>query len=1076
MYIADLHIHSKYSRATSRDCVPEMLEYWARRKGIGLVGTGDFTHPAWRAELREKLGPAEEGFFRLREELRVPGDAAWDGGAPRFVVTGEISSIYKKDGRVRKVHNLILLPGLEEAEALSKKLEAIGNLHSDGRPILGLDSRDLCEITFDCCPKAVFIPAHIWTPHFSLFGAFSGFETIEDCFGDMTPQIHALETGLSSDPPMNWRVSALDCYALVSNSDAHSPSRLGREANRIEGELSYPALAAALDGRHAGGLAGTIEFYPEEGKYHFDGHRACKVCLSPQESTADGRCPACGRKLTIGVLHRVEELADREEGYQPEDPVPFESLVPLAEVLAASLGGAPGSVRVERACSALLRSLGPEFTVLREAPLEEVSRLAGPLAAEGLRRMRTGELTLHPGYDGEYGRIQLFEPEELQALAGQTSLFGAGEKPRKGTAAPAGRGMRPAAKTAKASAAGKGKDGALEGLNDRQREAASALERAVAVAAGPGTGKTRTLIAHLLYLVRDRGVSPQAVTAVTFTNRAAAELRGRIEEGLGRRVGGQVHVGTFHALCLQLLSESGEAVTVIDEAEAQAVAAGVLAELGMKQKPGRFLETVSQVKNGLLEEAGLSEAVCAALVRYAARLEQYGALDYDDLLLHTLARFEKEELPQAQYLPFQYLLVDEFQDINPVQYRLLQAWNQRGAQLFVIGDPDQAIYSFRGSDARCFERLAGDYPGLREVRLSENYRSSPAILNCALPVINQNAGEPRRLVPHHPEGAPVTLWNAKDDFNEAIAVAKEIGRLVGGIDMLETDRQELGKRRAEGAARGFSDIAVLYRTHRQAEALETCLAREGIPYVVVGRDRLLREDLVRGTLSFLRLLLHREERLSLHTALRILFQCPPELLDPFSGWWAEREEGAPLPSDFLAAPGFLRFCGLWESYRPRVEEEPVRLLEALAADCGISDRLPILRLMNIAVLHQELGAFLDTLRLGGEGDVARSGGRAYVSDAVSLLTLHAAKGLEYPVVFLCGAKKGMLPLSRPGHPADVGEERRLFYVGLTRAKEELFLSYAGEPSEFLADLPEGELRRETASFTAPDTGKQLSFF
>ena len=242
MYIADLHIHSKYSRATSRDLTPEHLDLWARRKGIELVGTGDFTHPAWREELKEKLIPAEEGFYILKDEYKINDDTANNGKTPRFVLTGEISSIYKKNGKTRKIHNVIILPGLEQAEILSRKLEAIGNIHSDGRPILGLDAHDLLEITLEACEDAIFIPAHIWTPHFSLFGAFSGFDTIEECFEDLTPHIHALETGLSSDPPMNWRLSALDKYTLVSNSDAHSPSKLGREANLINAKLDYPSL------------------------------------------------------------------------------------------------------------------------------------------------------------------------------------------------------------------------------------------------------------------------------------------------------------------------------------------------------------------------------------------------------------------------------------------------------------------------------------------------------------------------------------------------------------------------------------------------------------------------------------------------------------------------------------------------------------------------------------------------------------------------------------------------------------------------------------------------------------------
>lgn len=257
MLIADLHIHSRYSRATSRDCIPEQLEWWARRKGIQVIGTGDFTHPAWREELKEKLTPAEDGLYALKEAYRMDADGAFAQETPRFMVSGEISSIYKKNGRVRKVHNVILLPSLEAAEQLALRLERIGNIHSDGRPILGLDSRDLLEITLDVCPEAEFIPAHIWTPHFSLFGAFSGFDTIEECFEDLTGHIHALETGLSSDPPMNWRLSALDRYTLVSHSDAHSPAKLGREADLFDTAMAYPAMMQALRDKEGGKLAGT---------------------------------------------------------------------------------------------------------------------------------------------------------------------------------------------------------------------------------------------------------------------------------------------------------------------------------------------------------------------------------------------------------------------------------------------------------------------------------------------------------------------------------------------------------------------------------------------------------------------------------------------------------------------------------------------------------------------------------------------------------------------------------------------------------------------------------------------------
>lgn len=410
MFYADLHIHSRYARATSRDCDLPHLDLWARKKGIGLVGTGDFTHPVWRRELWEQLTPAEEGVYQLKEEFRLPWEGP--GESPRFLVTGEISSIYRQGGRTRKVHNLLLLPSLEAAEKLSQRLELVGNLHSDGRPILGLSSHDLLEITLEVCPQAMCIPAHIWTPHFSLLGAFSGFDSVEECFGDLTPYIHAVETGLSSDPPMNWNVPLLDGLQLVSHSDAHSPQKLGREANLLETGFSYPEVKAALETGE--GLWGTVEFFPEEGKYHLDGHRACGVRLSPQETRAlQGKCPVCGKRLTVGVEHRVEDLACRQPGSSRENRKPFAKLVPLATVLSTCLGRGEQTKTVQAAYERLLSQLGTEFSILREAPVETIAAVAGEPVAQGISLLRQGKATWQPGFDGVYGTLSLErEPEE----------------------------------------------------------------------------------------------------------------------------------------------------------------------------------------------------------------------------------------------------------------------------------------------------------------------------------------------------------------------------------------------------------------------------------------------------------------------------------------------------------------------------------------------------------------------------------------------------------------------------------------------------------------------------------------
>ncbi len=429
-FAADLHIHSKFSRATSRDMVLENLAAWAKAKGIRLLATGDFTHPEWLFLMKERLKPAGNGFLRLRAPAQPP-ESAHFGGLPAspedvsFILATELSFIYSKGGRVRKIHVMVLAPDFESVERINVRLAAVGNLHSDGRPILGMDVKLFCRMIADSCPRSVVIPSHIWTPWFSLFGANSGFDTIEECFEEMTPTIFALETGLSSDPAMNWRLSALDRYALVSNSDAHSPSRIGREANVFDTEFSYRGLMDALRTRDPEKFLHTIEFFPEEGKYHYDGHRKCEVCLHPRESLKrGGLCPKCGKRLTIGVLHRVEELADREPGVDTESRIPFKNLVPLNEIVAQAVGKTAECQSVWDLTFRFIREFGDELTVLNDVPVSELSRIAPEKVGLGIDRMRKGRISISPGHDGEYGTIRLFDDEAGdERSAGQLTLF-----------------------------------------------------------------------------------------------------------------------------------------------------------------------------------------------------------------------------------------------------------------------------------------------------------------------------------------------------------------------------------------------------------------------------------------------------------------------------------------------------------------------------------------------------------------------------------------------------------------------------------------------------------------------------
>ena len=1048
MYFADLHIHSRFSRATSRDCDLPHLDWWARRKGIGLLGTGDFTHPAWRAELREQLLPAGEGVYTLREDLRLPDTTP--GEAPRFVITGEISCIYKRHGRTRKVHNLILLPSLEAAEELSKRLEAIGNIRSDGRPILGLDSRDLLELTLDACPEAEFIPAHIWTPHFALFGAFSGFDTMEECFADLTGHIHAVETGLSSDPPMNWRLSALDHLTLVSHSDAHSPAKLGREADLLDTGRTYPELVRSI--RTGEGFLGTVEFFPEEGKYHLDGHRNCGVCLTPAETAAlGGVCPVCGKKLTIGVEHRVEALADRPAGFHPEGAKPFESLAPLPEVIAASTGASAAGKSTQALYEQMLHALGPEFSILREVPVEDIAHTAGPCVAEGIRRLRAGQVERRAGFDGEYGVISLLTPGEIARFSGQISLFGLDlpvrkSKPRRELKRVPAPEAAPAAPQP-------------EELNPPQLEAVTSTAPVTAVTAGPGTGKTRTLVARIAWLVEEQGVRPGEITAVTFTNQAAAEMRARLEQRLGgKRAVAAMTIGTFHAICLKLLGD----VRLISPGEALTIAEQVLRESGRKGGGKALLQAVSRVKNGASpEDAGLDAELYGA---YQARLRDLGALDFDDLLTEGLKR------DVTGLRRFRHVLVDEFQDLNDIQYQLLRSWSRSG-ELFVIGDPDQSIYGFRGADCRCFRRLQEERPDVKEIHLTENYRSAPAILDTALAVIGHNPGGSRTLTPHCPSGPAVRLVQAADSFSESVFIAKEIGRMTGGVDMLEAQALD-----HERPVRAFSDIAVLCRTHRQLELVEKCLRHDDIPCLISGREDFWEAEDVRGFLAFFRFLLCPGDAAALETALKLLFDCPADLrkraVRACRDLPALRTEDL---ADTVRGYGNLEaWLGRAAEWLPLVQaEKPRRLAERWQERYGASPSLA--RLESAAVFYEDFDSLWSALALGEEADLRRAEGRGWESGAVRLMTLHGAKGLEFPAVFVSGVAAGMLPLESRDRPSDPEEERRLLFVGMTRAREELVLTFGGEPSPFLSDLPETVVR-ERAGRVRQREAEQLSLF
>lgn len=408
--IADFHLHSKFSRATSSQLDLELLSRWAKYKGVTLLGTGDSTHPMWMFQLKEKLKPAGEGLYQYNGIYFLP--------------TVEVNTRFMSGGKSKRIHQLLFFPSLEVAERVNLKLSRYGDLTSDGRPTLNLSARDLVKLSLDVSPEILIVPAHAWTPHFAIFGANSGFDSVEECFGDEAKEIFCLETGLSSDPAMNRRLSRLDRYTLISNSDAHSASRIGREANVFDCEPSYREIGQILKTKGDKRFRYTIEFFPEEGKYHFDGHRNCKVRISPEESKRhQNRCPVCGRKVTIGVLHRVEDLADRPETFEAPHAVPFKRLIPLDQIIADARGVGVSSKAVEQEYMDLVERVGTEFEILVDLPEEELRKNLKPKLAEGILRVRAGEIEILPGYDGEYGQVKVFEEAAEPSGEKQMTLF-----------------------------------------------------------------------------------------------------------------------------------------------------------------------------------------------------------------------------------------------------------------------------------------------------------------------------------------------------------------------------------------------------------------------------------------------------------------------------------------------------------------------------------------------------------------------------------------------------------------------------------------------------------------------------
>ena len=1028
-FIADLHLHSRFSRATSKKLSPSLLAAWGTLKGVDILATSDFTHPQWLEMLEEELEPCSNGLFKLRGDPDlshlVPGVDFTLKSRVRFMLGTEISSIYKSGGKVRKVHNLVYMPGMEQAREFNRRLGEVGNLESDGRPILGLDSRDLLEMVLETDPLAYLVPAHIWTPWFSVFGSKSGFDSLQECFRDLAGHIFALETGLSSDPDMNWMWSALDRYFLVSNSDAHSGENICREANIFQGEPGYEGIYRALRREGLGHkFLGTLEFYPEEGKYHMDGHRKCGVVLDPRETMAcGGVCPVCGKKLTVGVLNRVLALADREEPKKPAGHPDFSSLIPLCEILSEVLGTGPKSKKVRSMYFRMLGKFRSELDILRTVPREELAAFSGHVA-EGISRMRRNNVIRLPGFDGQYGRISVFSRKERLAMT-KGPMFAdlKGEMPEDEdpeVSPPrdpeeAG-GAEPAEPEITAMA-----------FNDRQKQAVEEGPGPVLVVAGPGTGKTQTLLGRIQRLMQE-GVNPRHVLAVTFTRKAAREMKERLSKVAGNRAVPQAE--TLHALAFEYWQQvHNEIPLILSDEEAK--------KLFSRANPGLKGAEFKQnwEKYCLARERQESTGEYGDAFSRAKR--DRGLVEYVDLL-----DFWYQEIKSGNYArPFTHVLVDEVQDLSPLQLKLVcKLVPGNGNGFFGIGDPRQSIYSFRGAERDVPSFLQKKWPGLRVVALDKNYR-------CAEKIIGYSSSL-------FPEADPlqatlsldgrIRLFRAKTDFQENAWITDRVKELIGGTAHWQADAAESD---AEYLAPG--EVAVLVRLKALIPGLAAAMKRSGVPCSTPEQEVFFREPRV---------------ALILRTVARMLGM-------------AEENDVLDCPERILAkGPSGL----------------PVYLQDIPPFDVMFWQGRAFKQLKEAFDRHGGWSGVLNEVHLENELDAVRE-----KAQKVRIMTMHAAKGLEFEAVFIPGLEDGLVPMKsmdvllgkseENSREVDEEEERRLLYVALTRAKSRLFLSHCSSrklygrtlrlhPSRFLKELPREEVRVTEAKAHKKKREKPVNMF
>ncbi|MFC2137843.1 UvrD-helicase domain-containing protein, partial [Bacteroidota bacterium] len=915
----------------------------------------------------------------------------------------------------RKVHNVLFAPDFETVEKIQHELQKRKfNITSDGRPILGLDSKDLLDLVLNVNDEVFFVPAHIWTPWFSVLGEKSGFDSVEECFEELSKYIYAVETGLSSDPPMNWTCSILDKYTLLSNSDAHSPEKLGRNANYFNTDMDYDNIITAIKSKNNKQFIGTIDLFPQEGKYHYAGHRKCNICWDPVETAKyNGVCTSCNKPITNGVMNRVIQLSDREEIDNIDNRPTFFSIIPLKEILSEIYNCKPNSNKIEKEYIQLINKFGSEFNILLHNSVDEIKEKAGDIIGEAIRRMRNREVIIQEGYDGEYGVIKVFDINELTGFTSQKTLFKLQhEKPinkpeprkllnfnlkeyQELNVSPISEIKEPEIKREVVK-----EEDTVYGLNANQTNAVKHLTGPALVLAGPGTGKTRVLSYRIQYLIEHYDIPPENILAVTFTNKAANEIRERVNSLINEYAFSKISINTFHSFGLKLIKQyysflnRSENFILIDDTDK----IRILQKIGYHKNYKQIINAISKEKQALtlineIEDAYLRQV----FINYDEYLYKSNAFDLDDLLYQSYRLLMKNiDILEHIQEKYKYIIIDEYQDINLGQYELIKLMSGGEQNLMAIGDPNQAIYGFRGSDVTYINKFTSDFNNADIYKLSQSYRCTNTILEASNNILKLNEG-----LEGIQQGLKINIQKNATEKSEAEYVARTIEKMIGGLRFFSMD-SNISEGNEDYQISSLSDFAVLARTKSLLKPIEKAFNDHSIPSQLIGEEKLTDLSEIKNIISVLRYIETKNE-LYLSNDLKI------DVINNSSLKNIKDSRQLLERITQLIHPEFIN------NY-----EDHFKLL------------------INVADQSGNITELIRNISLRGEIEI-----HDYNIEKVGIMTLHAAKGLEFECVFIVGCEDGLLPYwSFSDDQNDIEEERRLLYVGMTRAKKYLYLSHA----------------------------------